>query len=46
MTMKNLIHIKDGRRTLYYQPLPDVRDDGVAAILVGYRKNGRDHWYN
>lgn len=46
MDKKNLIKTRDGRRTLYHRPLPAPRPDGVAAELVGYRKKGRDHWYN
>lgn len=42
---KKLMKVKDGRRTLYYQPLAHVRSDGVWAVLVGYRKGGRDYWY-
>lgn len=45
MNKKILIKIKDGNRTLYYKRLPQTRPDGVCAVLVGYRKNGSDHWY-
>lgn len=45
MNKKSLIKIKDGNRMLYYKSLPKTRFDGVSATLVGYRKNGSDHWY-
>lgn len=45
MNKKNIIKIKDGRRTLYYRPLAETRFDGVCATLVGYRENGSDYWY-
>lgn len=45
MNKKNLVKINDAGRMLYYQPLGKTRRDGVCATLVGYRKDGRDHWY-
>ena len=45
MKKNQLIETRDGDRTLYFRRLPAVRPDGVCAVLAGYRKNGRDHWY-
>ena len=39
-----LLKIKDGGRVLYYR-LHKTRPDGVCGDLVGYRKQGKDHWY-
>lgn len=44
MNKKSLIQIVDNRRILYYQPIPK-RKDGVVAVLVGYTKAGKTHWY-
>lgn len=45
MNKKTLIKTKENHRTLYHAPLSQTRADGVTAVLVGYRRNGRDHWY-
>jgi len=38
--------VQDGKRLLYYEPLPEVREDGVCAVLVGYKdEDGTDRWY-
>lgn len=45
VTKKPLITERDGKRTLYYTPLPAPRADGVVAELAGYRKDRKDRWF-
>ena len=44
-TQQPVQSVPDGKRTLYYQPLPRPRADSVSAVLVGYRKENKDRWY-
>jgi hypothetical protein len=45
MKKSQLLKVREKGRTLYYSPLPAPRASGVCAVLVGYRRNGVDHWY-
>lgn len=45
MNKKSLMAVRDGEVTRYFKGLERPRADGVCAVGVGYRKNGRDHWY-
>jgi hypothetical protein len=45
MDKKNLIIVEERRRTLYYHMLSEPRKDGVVAVLFGYRKQGKDYWF-
>jgi hypothetical protein len=37
--------VRDNGRTLFYQALRKVRQDGVCATLVGYWRAGKEYWY-
>ena len=45
ITKQALQVVPDGKTAYYYAPLPQARPDGVVAVLAGYRKQGKDHWF-